>query len=147
MYRLLSITVGPSVTHSHRAHYIRHKRRHFLGYNIHALFHANSLAVSFFLRNKAECCHLVTPRYSMLNSFFSPASTSLRIQSVSITHSLTPRVPVVCNSDKGDDKRNTITDCDQHEMAPGLALTLSRHSLTSPCCIGPHAASGYSSCL
>jgi hypothetical protein len=86
-------------------------RRPFLGYNIHALFHANSLAVSFFLRNKAECCHLVTPCYStpicsVLNSFFSSAPTSLRIQSVSITHSLTSRVPVVCNSDKGDDKKH-----------------------------------------
>ena len=80
------------LTHSHRAHYIRHMRRLFLGYNIHSPFQANSLAVSFFLRNKAECCRLVTLRYSMpicsvLNSFFSSARTSLRTQYVSIINS------------------------------------------------------------
>jgi hypothetical protein len=140
------------VSHSYGAHYIRHMCRPFLGYNIHALFHANSLAVSFFLRNKAECCHLVTPRYStpitsVLNSFFRSAPRSLRIQAVSITHSLTPKVRVICNSDKGDDKIYTITDCDQHKMASQLTLMLSRHSLTSPFCTRPYAASGNSSCL
>jgi hypothetical protein len=43
-----------------------------------------------------------------------------------LNHSLTPRVPAVCNSAKGDDKRNIITDCDQHKMAPQLALMLLR---------------------
>jgi len=118
-------------------------RRPFLGCNIHALFHANSLAVSFFLRNKEECCHLVTPRYStpvcsVLKSFFSAAPPSLIKQSQSINHSR--HVPVVCMyviQTRGGDDKKTITDCDQHKMAPRLALMLSRHSLTSPCCAPP----------
>lgn len=128
------------MTHSHRVLYIRHMRPHFLGYNIHALFHANSLAVSFFFRNKAECCYLVTPRYStpicsVLNYSFSSAPMSLIIQSVSVlTLSGQAYLSYVIQT-REMIKRNTITDCDQHEMAPGLAPT--RHSLTSPCCIRP----------